>query len=508
MTNGDGKLYRVGAGRGSIPGTIDVGRDTSDIVATSSGIWIARPLAGTVVQVDPKAARVRRVFEVGGTPRSLATDGRTVWLAASGTGAAVESEIAGVTAVASGNCRPVLGGNAGRADLLIASDLPLQGDSRLAASRMEQAITFVLRERDFRAGRFRVVYQSCDDALPSTGEYDDGKCVANGKAFAEAPDLIGVVGSYYSGCTALMMPALNRAGRGAVPMVSPINSHVGLTRAYEGAEPTLGELYPTGRSNFFRVFPADDLQGVAFAQFAVERDRRRAFVLADGSPGYGYLTAAAFAAAAERLGIEVVGKARLNAARSSYAGLAARIRARRADAVMLSGFLPKDGGRLLRDLRAALGRRADIMVIDQFGPTAANLLKTAGRAARGVFISYSGVPIEGLPDAGRRFVKRFARTQPGVPVEQFAVYAAQATETLLDAIERSDGTRAGVLDALAETNSPDGLIGEVRFDERGDIAPGVEGIFRVVGGEAGESFFSTAGSVLESLQSVSPKTIE
>ena len=190
MTNGDGKLYRVGAGRGSIPGTIDVGRDTSDIVATSSGIWIARPLAGTVVQVDPKAARVRRVFEVGGTPRSLATDGRTVWLAASGTGAAVESEIAGVTAVASGNCRPVLGGNAGRADLLIASDLPLQGDSRLAASRMEQAITFVLRERRLPCrpvpGRLPVMRRR---AAQSTGEWDEARCVANGRAYAGAADV-------------------------------------------------------------------------------------------------------------------------------------------------------------------------------------------------------------------------------------------------------------------------------------------------------------------------------
>ena len=104
------------------------------------------------------------------------------------------------------------------------------------------------------------------------------------------------------------MPSLNRAGRGAVPMVSPVNSHVGLTREYAGAEPTLGELYPTGRSNFFRVFPADDLQGVAFAQFALERDHRRAFVLADGSPGYSYLIAAAFATAASGSGSRSSGR--------------------------------------------------------------------------------------------------------------------------------------------------------------------------------------------------------
>lgn len=45
---------------------------------------------------------------------------------------------------------------------------------------------------------------------------------------------------------------------------------------------------------------------------------------------------------------------------------------------------------------------------------------------------------------------------------------------LLDAIARSDGTRAGVLDELFRTSLPRGLTGRVRFDQRGDIiAPAI-----------------------------------
>ena len=40
---------------------------------------------------------------------------------------------------------------------------------------------------------------------------------------------------------------------------------------------------------------------------------------------------------------------------------------------------------------------------------------------------------------------------------------------LLDAVARSGGTRAGVLDELFRTSLPHGLTGSVRFDERGDI---------------------------------------
>ena len=39
---GDGKLWRVGAGAGSVPGSVDVGSGHTDVVATRRGVWIAR----------------------------------------------------------------------------------------------------------------------------------------------------------------------------------------------------------------------------------------------------------------------------------------------------------------------------------------------------------------------------------------------------------------------------------------------------------------------------------
>ena len=52
-----------------------------------------------------------------------------------------------------------------------------------------------------------------------------------------------------------------------------------------------------------------------------------------------------------------------------------------------------------------------------------------------------------------------------------AVYAAQATEILLGAIARSDGSRASVTRSLLATEVDDGLIGDVRFDANGDVRP-------------------------------------
>ena len=55
---------------------------------------------------------------------------------------------------------------------------------------MARAVRFVLAEHGFRAGRFTVGYQSCDDGAPY-GDVPIDKCLANGRMFAETPRLRG-----------------------------------------------------------------------------------------------------------------------------------------------------------------------------------------------------------------------------------------------------------------------------------------------------------------------------
>jgi ABC-type branched-subunit amino acid transport system substrate-binding protein len=50
---------------------------------------------------------------------------------------------------------------------------------------------------------------------------------------------------------------------------------------------------------------------------------------------------------------------------------------------------------------------------------------------------------------------------------------------LLDAIARSDGTRASVLRQLHATDIRDGLVGPIRFDHGGDVVDGPVTILRL-----------------------------
>jgi branched-chain amino acid transport system substrate-binding protein len=466
----EGRLWRIGAGRAETVGATELARGVGDVIATATGVWVANPIAGTLTHVDPESTRVLRELDLDGIPRSLAVDGDTVWVTLlPDPVATVASDALGVATFAPNVCERAVSGKGGRADFLITSDLPLQGGSRVSATQMAHAIAFVLRERGFRAGRYRVAYQSCDDSIAATGLFDEAKCASNARAYGENPDVIGVVGTFNSGCAVAALPELNRAPAGPLAMVSPFNSFVGLTRQGPGVDPSLpAALYPTGVRNYVRVFPTDDLEGAALALFARDRGRSRVFVLDDGDPGYGRLQAAAFETAAQRVGLDVVGRVTWDPQAEEFAALARRVAASGARAVYIGGLIDTNAGGVIRDLRRALTDDVDLLGPAGLSPVPLLMKKSRG-AARGTFLGFSGVLPESLPPAAARWASRFGATQRGAAIEPSAVYAAQATEVLLDAISRSDGTRRSVGEELFKTRVTDGLLGSFRFDANGDV---------------------------------------
>ena len=508
VTSSGGSLWRIGAGSKPTVGAIQLVRGISDVAVGSDGVWVANPIAGTVTKVGLDSARVERTIDLDGIPRSIAVDGETLWIASVSDPAASRTEAAGVRPFPGSTCERVLAGK-GESDVLVVSDLPLQGGVRITTTQMTQAIASVLRRHGFRAGRLRVAYQSCDDSVARTGLFDEAKCAANARAYAANPDVVGVIGTFNSPCAVAALPELNRAAGGPLAEISPSNSFVGLTRSGPGVDPSLpAALYPTGRRNYLRVYPTDDLQGAALALLARDRDRRRVYVLDDGEPGYGIVQATAFETAASRLGLTVVGRASWDPLADDYTELAGRVARSGAQAVFLGGLLDTNAARVVHDLRGRLGSAVDLLGPDGLTPLSL-LVAKAGKSALGVNVSLAGAVTERLPPMGARFVQHFGKTQPGVEVEPSAVYAAQAAEVLLGAIARSDGTRGSVIEQLFEARVRDGLLGSFGFDANGDITESPVTIVRVVGGGGGtrNRIQSIEGGVVERVVRPSPRLV-
>jgi ABC-type branched-subunit amino acid transport system substrate-binding protein len=126
-----------------------------------------------------------------------------------------------------------------------------------------------------------------------------------------------------------------------------------------------------------------------------------------------------------------------------------------------------NGGAVIRVLRHRLGPAIAILS-DESALPVSTLFQTAGPAARGVYIAAGAIPTGPLGAAGRQFVNRFYATQRQSPVDRYALYAAQATEVMLSAIARSNGTRPSVARALLASCVHDGILGSFCFDANGD----------------------------------------
>ena len=142
---------------------------------------------------------------------------------------------------------------------------------------------------------------------------------------------------------------------------------------------------------------------------------------------------------------------------------------------------------VIRAVRAAVGPKTAILAPDGFAGLYDGLVKLAGPAAKGIYVSQYGIANERLPPRGKEFLESFASGRPtGVGPDYAAAYGAQAAEILLDAIARSDGTRASVTREVFRTRVKDGILGDIRFDRNGDLVDSPFPFVRMVGDPHGK----------------------
>jgi branched-chain amino acid transport system substrate-binding protein len=383
------------------------------------------------------------------------------------------------TALPSASCGPIRYEGDGEAEYLIASDFPLQGANRSLTTEMADAVEFVLKRREWKAGDLNIGFQSCDDSTAQAGSWDSAKCSSNARAYAGNEKLLGLIGTFNSGCAKLVIPVLNRA---SVAMVSPSNTYPGLTEGGPGTE--AGEpnnYYPTGTRNYVRVVWNDQFQGAANALYAKELGLQRIFVLND-SETYGLGIANLFVQYAEKQGITILGNQKWDKKASSYESIASRIKASGADGVFLAGIVCNNGGKLVKDLRAGLGTDVTLIGPDGWTPISATI-EGGGPAANNMYVSQPGIPTDQLTGAGKEFVDAFQAETGKDTVDPYTAYAGQATEVLLDAIERADGDdRAKIAEELFNTDIQDGILGDFQIDENGDTTLGTVTFFQIKDG--------------------------
>jgi branched-chain amino acid transport system substrate-binding protein len=341
------------------------------------------------------------------------------------------------------------GGQASSTDLTVSSDLPLQGASATQSESTNNLIKLYLEQLGNKAGKYNITFKTYDDSTAAKGAWDDAACAKNATDHVANTGEVAVMGTFNSGCAKIEVPTLNQDSTGPMLMVSHANTNPGLTKTWETGEPD--KYFPTGTRNYARVVATDDYQGNAAAIYAKnDLKATKAFVLNDNQT-YGIGVAKAFANAAKKQGIEVVGEQAWDAKQPNYTALYQAVKASGADLVYLGGIYDNNGGQLIKDKVAVTGPndgKVKLMAPDGFYgyPDMLKLPESSG-----MYLSFAGLPPEELKKAGGpggKLLEQYESKYGKLPEGGYPMYGVAAMQVILAAIEKSDGTRKGVTEAV------------------------------------------------------------
>jgi branched-chain amino acid transport system substrate-binding protein len=370
------------------------------------------------------------------------------------------------------------GGGGEAQTVKIVSDLPLQGSSAAQTAQMNDAIKLYLTEIGNKVGNYTIEFEAFDDSTAAKGAWDEATCSANARKYVEDESIIGVIGTFNSGCAKLEVPIANEA---SLAYISPANTATGLTHAGPGSESGEPEkYYPSGTRNYARVVTSDDVQGEIDAAYMKDKLGVTKVFILDDKDAYGKGVADAFESAANDIGLTVAGHEGWDANAQNYRALMTKIKASGADGIFIGGISCFNGGQLIKDKVAVVGDNETVQTVVSDGFVQVSVFDEAGADnVEGIYGSAPTLNPDDLPGAGKEFNAKVEQ-QFGKP-EVYTAYAVAALQMMLAALEKSDGTREGVTQALAGA-SADTVVGPITFDENGDPVDKFESIFQGKGG--------------------------
>ncbi len=345
----------------------------------------------------------------------------------------------------------------------IAMALPLTGDIAALGQGIKRAGALAVEEanRQHRFPGFRLEMEAFDDRS------DPKEAVDIANRIVSDPNTIAVIGHFNSGCS---IPASQVYARSHLAMVSPAASNPKLT---------LQQLDPSWKypKSIFRVNTTDDIQGSYAGEFAAKTLKLRRACIIHDKTAYGQGVAEEFRKRFEALGGSTLSFDGVSSADKDYNALLTRLRELKPQLIYWGGDYA-GGGPIVRQARG-VGEKAPIILSE------ANLdpeyLRVAGEAAEGTYITFLGSPTELLPSA-KAFVEAYRARYPGEEIHPYDAYGYEAMNILLSLLEKTGPDREKIIAALPSVDYK-GILGETRFDEKGDTLNHTITLFQVKDGK-------------------------
>src|SRR5262245_17869334 len=373
--------------------------------------------------------------------------------------------------------------------LRIYTSWPMQGAMIPEGTGMKNGVDMAVAEASGVAAGYCLEVINLDDASPQTGKWDGAVEAENANKAVADPQAIVYIGTYHSGAAKVSIPINNRAH---MAHITPANTYPGLTKK-RGAAPGEPEIYrPMGFVNYFRVVPADDIQGAVGAKWAKQRGHKKVYIINDQEL-YGKVIADVFEQAAKKIGLQVAANEGIDWKQPDQKPVLTKIRASGADLVYQAAVI-ETGAQLvirqMKDLGLVAARGVKYMGPD--GLYEDELLKAAtcdAVMAVDFRMTFASLPFEKMKGVGEKTYTTYKQKYGKEPTG-YALYTVEAGRVVMDALKRAapqidkakDITekREALRQAIAGIKNFEGLNGKWSFDENGDTTSETMSGFKVV----------------------------
>ena len=377
---------------------------------------------------------------------------------------------AGLTAVAAMGPR---GAHAADKVIKIGINLSFTGADAENAARIGNGAVIAFEEANAAHAVPGYTFQlvKLDDATATAGQYDPAQAATNARTMVSDKAYVAALGPQMSGAGKAMAPILSQ---GDLAIITPSSTNPDLT------DPKFAQQYrPAGKAIYFRTVATDAFQGPNMANYMADTLKVKTIFILDDSGAYGVGLADAFQAQAEKRGIKVLGRDRLDPKAADYAPILTKIKSLNPQALYYGG-VAQAGVKLAKQAYEII---PDVIKAGGDGMQTVDLLNGAGfPAVEGWYATVAAPHVIEDPKTAKFSERYFARFKQHP--DDYSICCYVGAEVIIAAVKKVAATgkpvtRDAVRDAIQQVKLPNSLLGSIEFDQYGDLRNKIISVFQI-----------------------------
>ncbi len=310
-----------------------------------------------------------------------------------------------------------------------------------------------------------------DDATATAGQYDPAQAATNARTMVSDKAYVAALGPQMSGAGKAMAPILSQ---GNLAIITPSSTNPDLT------DPKFAQQYrPAGKAIYFRTVATDAFQGTNMANYMADTLKVKTIFVLDDSGAYGLGLADAFQAQAEKRGIKVLGRDRLDPKAADYAPILTKIKGLNPQALYYGG-VAQAGVKLAKQSYEII---PDVIKAGGDGMQTVDLLNGAGfPAVEGWYATVASPHVTEDPKAAAFSDRYFARFKQRP--DDYTITCYTGALVIIEAVKAVAATgkpvaRDAVRDAIQQVKLPNSMLGPIEFDGNGDLRNKIISVFQI-----------------------------